>query len=86
MKRIILTFAALVAVLAVSAHSSVSVIVPRPVEATQVKGSYVVTPKSVISVSDDALVRPAEIFAGYIAAEAGMTLSVEKSNKKGIGH
>ncbi len=84
MKRILLTFAALVVVFAVSAQNSPTVIIPKPLEVSQTKGSYVVTPKTVISVSDEALVRPAEIFAGYVASEAGMTLAVEKNAKKGI--
>ena len=84
MKKILLTFAALVVALAVSAQSAATVIIPRPLETAQVKGSYVVTPKTVISVSDESLVRPAEIFAGYVASEAGMTLAVEKGGKKGI--
>ncbi len=84
MKRFLLTFAAVVAALTVSAQSVATVIVPRPMEASEAKGAFVVTPKCVISVSDDALVRPAEIFAGYVATEVGMTLAVEKSAKKGI--
>ena len=84
MKKILLTFAALVVALTVSAQSAATVIIPRPLEVAQVKGSYVVTPKTVISVSDESLVRPAEIFAGYVASEAGMTLAVEKGGKKGI--
>ena len=83
MKKILLTFAALVAVITVSAQSA-TVVIPRPLETLQTKGSYVVTPKTVISVSDDALVRPAEIFAEYVAKEANMILSVEKNAKKGI--
>ena len=84
MKKILLTFAAVVAAVAVSAQNAATVIIPRPLEATAVKGQFVVTPKTVISVADEALVRPAEIFAGYVAAEEQMTLAVEKSEKKGI--
>ena len=83
MKKFLLTFAALVAVLTVSAQSA-TVVIPRPLEATQTKGSYVVTPKTVISVSDESLVRSAEIFAEYVAKEGNMTLAVEKGGKKGI--
>ena len=83
MKQIFLTFAALVAALTVSAQSA-TVIIPRPLEATQTKGSYVVTPKTVIVPTADELVRPAEIFAGYVAAEESMTLTIEKDGKKGI--
>ena len=63
MKKILLTFAAVVAAVAVSAQNAATVIIPRPLEATAVKGQFVVTPKTVISVADEALVRPAEIFA-----------------------
>ena len=81
MKKILLTFATLVAVLTVSAQSA-TVVIPRPLEATQAKGSYVVTPKTVISVSDESLMRSAEIFAEYVAKEGNMTLAVEKNGKK----
>ena len=84
MKKILLTFATLVAAVAVSAQSAATVIIPRPMEAQATKGAFVVTPKTVISVADDSLVRPAEIFAGYVAAEEQMTLAVEKGAKKGI--
>ena len=84
MKKILLTFAALVAVLTVSAQSAATVIIPRPLEALQAKGAFVVTPKTVIVPAEDALVRPAEIFAGYVASEAGVTLAVDKGAKKGI--
>ena len=84
MKKILLTFAALVAVVAVSAQNVATVIIPRPMETTAAKGVYVVTPKTVIVPAEDALVRPAEIFAGYVAAEEQMTLAVEKGAKKGI--
>ena len=84
MKRIILTVATLVAVFAVSAQSASTVIIPRPLEATQAKGAFVVSAKTVIAPAEEALVRPAEIFAEYIASEAGITLAVEKGGKKGI--
>ncbi len=84
MKRFILTIAAVVAAISVSAQNAATVIIPRPLEATEGKGAFVVTPKTVIAVADDTLVRPAEIFAGYVAAEEGMTLAVEKGAKKGI--
>ena len=83
MKKILLTFAALVAAIAVSAQSA-NVVIPRPLEVSPEKGEFVVTPKTVISVADESLVRPAEIFAGYVAAEENMTLAVEKGGKKGI--
>ena len=84
MKKILLTLVAVVAAVAVSAQNASTVIVPRPMEALAVKGEFVVTPKTVISVYDDSLLRPAEIFAGYVAAEEQMTLAVEKGTKKGI--
>ena len=84
MKRILLTIAAVVAVVAVSAQNAATVVIPRPLEVSEAKGHYVVTPKTVISAADDSLVRPAEIFAGYVATEEQMTLAVEKGDKKGI--
>ena len=84
MKRIILTFATLVALFAVSAQSASTVIIPRPLEATQAKGVFVVTPKTIIVPAEESLVRPAEIFAEYIASEAGISLAVERGGKKGI--
>ena len=84
MKKILLTFAALVAVLTVAAQSSASVIVPRPVEVQEVKGAFTVSPKTVIVPAEESLVRPAEIFAGYVAEEAGLTLAIDKEGKKGI--
>ena len=42
MKKILLTFAALFAVLTVSAQSAATVIIPRPLEALQAKGAQVV--------------------------------------------
>ena len=84
MKKIFLTFAALIAVLTVSAQSSATVVVPRPLDVVETKGQFVVTPKTVIVPTADELVRPAEIFAGYVSAEEGMTLAVDKDAKKGI--
>ena len=83
MKKILLTFAALVAALTVSAQSA-TVIIPRPVEAQVAKGEFVVTPKTVIVPTDESLVRPAEIFAEYVAKEGNMTLAINKEAKKGI--
>ena len=57
MKRLFSIFVALVAVSALSAQSVQTVIVPRPVEATAVKGSYTVTAKSVVAATDASLVR-----------------------------
>ena len=83
MKKILLTFAALVAALTVSAQSA-TVIIPRPVEAQVAKGEFVVTPKTVIVPTDESLVRPAEIFAEYVAKEGNMALAINKEAKKGI--
>ena len=81
MKRAILLLAALVSVLAVSAESAKTVIIPRPLEATAVKGAYTVSAKSAIHAADASLVRPAELFAAYVAKDLGATLDV--SDEKG---
>lgn len=84
MKRLFSIFVALVAVSALSAQSVQTVIVPRPVEATAVKGSYTVTAKSVVAATDASLVRPAELFVNYVAKDLGATLAVEQGAKGGI--
>ncbi|MBQ3027307.1 MAG: beta-N-acetylhexosaminidase, partial [Alistipes sp.] len=81
MKRAILLLVALVSALAVSAESAKTVIIPRPLEATAVKGAYTVSAKSAIHAADASLVRPAELFAAYVAKDLGTTLDV--SNEKG---
>ena len=83
MKRIFAIITALVAVVTVSAADVATVIIPRPLSAEAQKGSYTVGAKSVIRVSDASLVRPAELFAAYVAAEEGLTLAVEQSGKVG---
>lgn len=84
MKRIALILTALVAVASLSAQTAKTVIVPRPMEVTAVKGAYTVTAKSVIAATDAELVRPAELFASYVANDLGATLSVEQKQKGGI--
>ena len=84
MKRIALILTALVAVASLSAQTAKTVIVPRPMEVTAVKGAYTVTAKSVIAATDAELVRPAELFASYVAKDLGATLSVEQKEKGGI--
>ena len=66
MKRFTLILTALFAVTALSAQTAKTVIVPRPMEATVVKGAYTVTAKSVVAVTDAELVRPAELFVSYV--------------------
>jgi hypothetical protein len=63
MKRLFLTLLLLGAVSVVSAQAVKTVIVPRPMEATAVKGAYTVTAKTVVAATDAELVRSAELFA-----------------------
>ena len=84
MKRFTLILTALFAVTALSAQTAKTVIVPRPMEATVVKGAYTVTAKSVVAVTDAELVRPAELFVSYVAKDLGATLDVVKKDKGGI--
>ena len=84
MKKIVLILAALFAVTAVSAQAVHTVIVPRPMEATAIKGSYIVTAKTVVAATDAELVRPAELFADYVAKDLGATLAVKQTAKGGI--
>ncbi len=84
MKRIFAILAVLMAAVSVSAQTVKTVIVPRPMDATAVKGAYTVTAKSVIAATDAELVRPAELFASYVANELGATLEVEQKQKGGI--
>ena len=83
MNRLFAVVAAMMMVVAVSAQSATTVIIPRPVEAVALKGAYVVGEKCVIRTAEASFVRPAEIFAGYIAKEEGLTLAVEQSDKRG---
>ena len=84
MKRFTLILTALFAVTALSAQTAKTVIVPRPMEATVVKGAYTVTAKSVVAVTDAELVRPAELFVSYVAKDLGATLDVVEKDKGGI--
>ena len=84
MKRLTLILATLFAVAAVSAQSVKTVIVPRPMEATAVKGSYTVTAKTVVAATEAELVRPAELFVDYVAKDLGAKLAVKQSSKGGI--
>ena len=84
MKRIITIIAMLLAVTVVSAESVKTVIIPRPMEAEMVKGSYTLTAKSIVCATDITLVRPAELFAEYVAKDLGATLKVEQKEKGAI--
>ena len=84
MKKILTLIAALLTVAVVSAESVQTVIIPRPMEANSAKGSYTISPKSVVAVTDAALVRLAELFAEYVAKDLGATLAVEQNEKGGI--
>ena len=84
MKKILTLVAALLTFAVVSAESVQTVIIPRPMEANSAKGSYTISPKSVVAVTDAALVRSAELFAAYVAKDLGATLAVEQNEKGGI--
>lgn len=84
MKKIIAIVTLLFAVAVVSAQSIETPIIPRPMEATAVKGSYTLSAKSVIAVADAELVRPAELFAEYVAKDLGATLTVKQQNKGAV--
>ena len=84
MKRFIMIFAAAMAIASVSAQSVKTVIIPQPMEATAVKGSYTLSAKSVVAVADASLVRPAELFAEYVAKELGATLAVKQGEKGAV--
>ncbi len=84
MKRITTFLVMVVSVLALSAQNIKTVIIPQPAEAVAVKGAYTLSPKAVIAVAELELVRPAEIFAGYIANDLGATLTVKQAAKGNI--
>ena len=84
MKKILTLVAALLTFAVVSAESVQTVIIPRPMEANSAKGSYTISPKSVVAATDAALVRSAELFAEYVAKDLGATLAVEQNEKGGI--
>ena len=84
MKRLFLTLLLLGAVSVVSAQAVKTVIVPRPMEATAVKGSYTVTAKTVVAATDAELVRPAELFVEYVEKDLGAKLNVKQAEKGGI--
>ena len=83
MKRLLLTFVALVVAFTVMAAENV--IVPRPTSFESQKGKLSLTSKSVVAVSDKSLVRPATMFCAYVAAEKGLTLSVVENGAIGKG-
>ena len=84
MKRFLMIFAAVMAIASVSAQSVKTVIIPQPMEATAVKGCYTLSAKSVVAVADASLVRPAELFAEYVAKELGATLAVKQGEKGAV--
>ena len=84
MRRITTLIIALVCSLAAMGADVKTVIVPRPLEVEVVKGAYTVTPKTSICVTESSLVRPAELFAEYVAKDLGATLNVEQKSKGGI--
>ena len=80
MKRIFALFVALVVAGAVMAAECV--IVPRPVSYEAQKGKLQLSSKSVIYVADKSLVRPATMFASYVAAEKGLQFAVVETLPK----
>ena len=84
MKRLASILTALFAVAVLSAQTVQTVIVPRPMEATAVKGDYTVTAKTVIAATDAELVRPAELFVDYVAKDLGAKLAIKQEKKGGI--
>ena len=84
MKRLFLTLFLLGVVSMVSAQSVQTVIVPRPMEVSVVKGAYTVTAKTAVAVDDAKLVRPAELFVSYVEKDLGAKLDVEQGKKGGI--
>ena len=80
MKRIFALFVALVVAGAVVAAECV--IVPRPVSYEAQKGKLQLSSKSVIYVADKSLVRPATMFASYVAAEKGLQFAVVETLPK----
>ncbi len=83
MKRIVALFVALVVAGAVMAAECV--IIPRPASYEAKKGKLTLSSKSVVYVADKSLVRPATMFASYVAAEKGLQLSVVENQPKGSG-
>ena len=84
MKRLTLILTALFAVTALSAQTVQTVIVPRPMEATAVKGDYTVTAKTVVAATEAELVGPAELFVAYVEKDLGAKLAVKQEKKGGI--
>ena len=83
-KKLVVLVLLLTAVSVVSAQTVKTVIVPRPMEVTAVKGAYTLTAKSVIAATDAELVRSAELFASYVAKDLGATLDIEQKQKGAI--
>jgi hexosaminidase len=84
MKRLTLILTALFAVTVLSAQTVQTVIVPRPMEATAVKGDYTVTAKTVVAATEAELVGPAELFVAYVEKDLGAKLAVKQEKKGGI--
>ncbi len=84
MKKLSLILTALFAVTVLSAQTVQTVIVPRPMEATAVKGDYTVTAKTVVAATEAELVGPAELFVAYVEKDLGAKLAVKQEKKGGI--
>ena len=83
MKRIFTLFVALVVAGAVMAAECV--ITPLPVSYEAKKGKLTLSSKSVVYVADKSLVRPATMFASFVANEVGVQLSVVENAPKAKG-
>ena len=81
MKRLVAIVSLLFAVAIASAQSVNTPIIPRPMEATAVKGDYTLTAKSVIAVTDAELVRSAELFADYVAKDLATPLLLSRERR-----
>ena len=84
MRRSFAMIVALAAMFAVSAQGVKTVIVPQPMEVAAAKGSYTLSAKSVVAVKDASLVRPAELFAEYVAKDLGATIAVKQGEKGAV--
>ena len=84
MKKICMIIAALIIATVALGADVKTVIIPRPMEATAVKGTYTVTAKTVVAATDAELVRPAELFAAYVEKDLGTVLNIEQKEKGGI--
>ena len=74
----------MLAIVSMSAQSVKTVVIPQPMETTAAKGSYTLSAKSVVVAKDASLVRPAELFAEYVAKDLGATIAVKQGEKGAV--